>query len=127
MVKDGMAREELGHEFDDIPEQGFKLSVNDALSYIRLIDDDNKPDVIYLDPMYPEKKKSASVKKNMQLLQKLLGHDLDTGEVLNAALTKATKRVVVKRPKGAAVLNASRQPTLAYESKGTRYDTYIIS
>jgi len=127
LVKDGIARASLCDEFYDTLKQGFKLYVNDALSHINSIDDENKPDVIYLDPMYPDKKKSAAVKKNMQLLQKLLGHDLDTDNVLNAALKKASKRVVVKRPKGAAVLNASCKPSLTYESKGTRYDTYIIS
>jgi len=127
LVKDAIARASLCGEFDDILKQGFKLYVNDALSHINSISNEDKPDVIYLDPMYPDKKKSASVKKNMQLLQKLLGHDLDTDDVLNAALKKAGKRVVVKRPKGAPILNASCKPTLAYESKGTRYDTYIIS
>ena len=33
------------------------------------------PDVIYLDPMYPERKKSAKIKKEMQVLQNLVGHD----------------------------------------------------
>jgi len=126
LVKDAIARASLCSEFNDTLRQGFTLIVNDALSYINSISNEDKPDIIYLDPMYPDKKKSASVKKNMQLLQKLLGHDLDTGDVLNAALNKAGKRVVVKRPKGAPILNASCKPTLAYESKGTRYDTYII-
>ena len=127
LVKDGIARASLSEEFAGILQQGFKLHNSDALKFINAIEDEHKPDVIYLDPMYPEKKKSASVKKNMQILQKLLGHDMDTDEVLNAALEKAEKRVVVKRPKGAPVLNATRKPTLAYESKGTRYDTYVIS
>ena len=127
LVKDAIARASLCGEFYQIIDQGFKLYVDDALHYISTIDDNGKPDVIYLDPMYPDKKKSASVKKNMQLLQKLLGHDLDTDDVLSIALTKARKRVVVKRPKGAPSLTGSCQPTLAYESKGTRYDTYIIS
>ena len=127
LVKDAIARASLCGEFNDILKQGFKLIINDALSHINSISDEDKPDVIYLDPMYPDKKKSASVKKNMQLLQKLLGHDLDTDDVLNAALNKAGKRVVVKRPKGAPILNATCKPTLAYESKSTRYDTYIIT
>lgn len=126
LLADGIARASLNIEFDNIMQQGFTLHNQDALSYLDAIDDDHKPDVIYLDPMYPEKKKSASVKKNMQMLQKLLGHDLDADQLLDAALDKAQQRVVVKRPKGAPVLRASRQPTLAYESKSTRYDTYII-
>lgn len=126
LLADGIARASLNIEFADIMQQGFTLHNQDALSYLDAIDNDNKPDVIYLDPMYPEKKKSASVKKNMQMLQKLLGHDLDADQLLAAALGKAQQRVVVKRPKGAPQLQASRQPTLAYESKSTRYDTYII-
>jgi len=125
LVKDGIERASLNIEFTQIINNGFVLHHQDALTYIKAIEDD-KPDVIYLDPMYPEKKKSASVKKNMQLLQKLLGHDLDTDGVLTAALLKAGKRVVVKRPKGAPTLAIKKQPTLCYESKGTRYDVYII-
>ena len=126
LVKDGIERASLNIEFTDIIDNGFVLHNCDALEYIQAIDNDNKPDVIYLDPMYPEKKKSASVKKNMQMLQKLLGHDLDTDKVLDAALEKAGKRIVVKRPKGAPVLEAKKSPTLNYESKGTRYDVYVI-
>lgn len=126
LLEDGIKRASLNIDFADVIEQGFKLKNMDALSYIEKIDEDSQPDVIYLDPMYPEKKKSASVKKNMQMLQKLLGHDLDADEILEAALDKATQRVVVKRPKGAPQLKASRAPTLAYESKSTRYDTYVI-
>lgn len=126
LLADGIARASLNIEFAEIIQQGFELHNQDALSYLDEIDDENKPDVIYLDPMYPEKKKSASVKKNMQMLQTLLGHDLDANQLLDVALDKAQQRVVVKRPKGAPALRASRQPTLAYESKSTRYDTYII-
>ncbi len=127
LVKDAIQRASLNIEFTQIINQGFTLHNIDALQYIKSIENENKPDVIYLDPMYPEKKKSASVKKNMQILQRLLGHDLDTDAVLNAALEKAAKRVVVKRPKGAAELDVGRSPTIKYESKGTRYDVYIIS
>ena len=126
LVRDGIERASLNIEFAEILTQGFKLLQTDALKYIQAIDDEHKPDIIYLDPMYPERKKSASVKKNMQILQKLLGQDMDTTEVLNSALQKARKRVVVKRPKGAPTLDASRLPTLSYDSKATRYDVYVM-
>lgn len=126
LVRDGIERASLNIEFAEILTQGFKLIHSDALEYIQAIDDEHKPDIIYLDPMYPERKKSASVKKNMQILQKLLGQDMDTTEVLNSALQKACKRVVVKRPKGAPTLDASRLPTLSYDSKATRYDVYVM-
>jgi len=124
LVQDGIDRASLNIEFNTIIEQGFILHNQDADTYLQAIDTD-RPDVIYLDPMYPEKKKSASVKKGMQILQKLLGMDSDTDKVLEAALNKATERVVVKRPKGAPQLQSKHTPTLSYESKATRYDVYI--
>ncbi|MDH5258154.1 MAG: class I SAM-dependent methyltransferase [Gammaproteobacteria bacterium] len=84
----------------------------------------NPPDVVYLDPMYPERKKSAKVKKEMQTLQQLLGHHDDLGSLLDVALACAKNRVVVKRPKGASSLSA-RLPTHTVESKKTRYDVYM--
>ena len=135
LVRDAINRASLNAEFAEILQQGFELIQDDALQYLGKLDETGKPDVIYpdviypdviyLDPMYPEKKKSASVKKNMQMLQTLLGHDQDTGKVLDLALHHARQRVVVKRPKGAPVIKAERAPTLAYESKSTRYDVYI--
>ncbi|MDH3326906.1 MAG: class I SAM-dependent methyltransferase [Gammaproteobacteria bacterium] len=85
---------------------------------------ENPPDVVYLDPMYPERKKSAKVKKEMQALQQLLGHQDDIESLLAAALSCAKNRVVVKRPKGAAPLSA-KKPTHIVESKKTRYDVYM--
>lgn len=126
LVENGIYRASLNTEFDEIIKQGFVLHQCDAFDYINNIQEHERPDVIYLDPMYPERKKSASVKKNMQMLQKLLGKDLDTDAVLEAALNKARLRVVVKRPKGAPELSAEKKPNLSYESKTTRYDTYIV-
>lgn len=84
-------------------------------------------DVVYLDPMYPEKKKSALVKKDMQILQNLIGHSSEAKntELLTAALNFATQRVVVKRPKSANPL-IGPTPTMSLHSKKTRYDVYVI-
>ncbi len=125
LLNDGIERARLNIEFSATTANGFTLHNTNALQYIQGLTEEQCPDVIYLDPMYPEKKKSASVKKNMQILQKLLGHDMDTDELLQAALLKARKRVVVKRPKGANEIQAGQAPTLKYESKATRYDVYI--
>ena len=84
----------------------------------------NPPDVVYLDPMYPERKKTAKVKKEMQTLQQLLGHQENTDELLQAALSCALNRVVVKRPKGASPIS-SKSATHTVESKKTRYDVYM--
>jgi len=82
-------------------------------------------DVIYLDPMYPEKRKSAAVKKDMRALQMLVGSDQDSQELLKIALQEAKHRVVVKRPKQADPLDG-QQPNTAISSPNTRYDIYSI-
>lgn len=81
-------------------------------------------DVVYLDPMYPHKEKSALVKKEMQVFQKMIGFDLDADELLEHAFQVATKRVVVKRPKYAEPLN-KQQPSVTFDMKNNRFDVYI--
>lgn len=129
LIEDAIERAKDDEHFQNILKTGFSVISESSIDYLTQLKnraDDNCPDVIYLDPMYPERKKSASVKKNMQILQKLLGHDEDTQELLNIALKIAKKRVVVKRPKGAKNLT-NIKPTYLVESKTTRYDVYITS
>lgn len=81
-------------------------------------------DCIYLDPMFPPKrKKSAATNKKMQLLHALVGQDLDADELLNATLRSGVKRVVVKRPDYATPL--SGKPTQQFSSKLVHYDVYL--
>jgi 16S rRNA (guanine1516-N2)-methyltransferase len=84
-----------------------------------------KPDVVYLDPMFPHRKKSALVKKEMRLFQQLLGPDEDADALLAPALALAQKRVVVKRPAGAPYL-ANQKPALEMQGKANRFDIYLI-
>jgi 16S rRNA (guanine1516-N2)-methyltransferase len=80
-------------------------------------------DVVYLDPMFPARKKTARVKKEMWLFQHLVGEAEDAQLLLQQAITSATWRVVVKRPiranslPGAAVHHA-------LSGKTVRYDVY---
>lgn len=82
------------------------------------------PDVIYLDPMYPPRHKSALVKKDMQLLQKIVDKEDNASDLLEIALTYARQRVVVKRPHWAQTLN-NISPSLCINSKNTRFDVYL--
>lgn len=132
LINDAIQRAEEDEHFKSVLVKGFKVINQSSIDYLTEIANKSSinpeiicPDVVYLDPMYPDKKKSASVKKNMQILQKLLGKDEDTQKLLNAALKVAKKRVVVKRPKGAENLTELK-PTYTVESKKTRYDVYII-
>jgi len=81
-------------------------------------------EVIYLDPMFPERKKSALVKKEMRLFKRLVGDDADADGLLQSALEAPVKRVVVKRPKGAPHLN-DEAPHHQIQGKKFRFDVYL--
>lgn len=84
-------------------------------------------DVICLDPMFPQRSKSAAVKKEMALFQMLLGHSTDQQDadaLLHWALLQDTARVVVKRPARAPHL-AALQPSHCISGKSVRYDVYV--
>ena len=85
-----------------------------------------KPDVVYLDPMFPAKTKSALSGKESQLLQKICEFPSADEEVklLDTALSVAKKRVIVKRPLRAPPL-ASREPHHMIQGKTVRYDVYL--
>jgi len=83
-----------------------------------------QPDVIYLDPMYPHREKSAAVKKEMRVFQSLVGEDLDADNLLEPALALAKYRVVVKRPSYAPPLN-NKKPSTSIKMKKNRFDVYV--
>ena len=84
---------------------------------------DEAPQVIYLDPMFPHRDKSALVKKEMRLFRPLAGNDDDAPALLAAALALATHRVVVKRPRKAPAI-AGEKPGYVLEGKSSRFDIY---
>jgi 16S rRNA (guanine1516-N2)-methyltransferase len=83
-----------------------------------------RPDAIYLDPMFPPKRrKSAAVKKEMRLLRELVGDDTDAPELLEISRGIARDRVVVKRPDDAPPL--APDPDMSLTGKLVRYDVYL--
>lgn len=80
------------------------------------------PAVIYLDPMFPEREKSARVKKNRYLLQQLHGEEAQGENLLRLALT-LTRKVVVKRPQHAEPLDGLK-PSGSIRGKTARFDIY---
>lgn len=96
----------------------------DARDYLSELNPQQQPDVIYIDPMFPSRDKSALVKKDMQLLHQLAGKDTDSHQLLTTAQNTAKKRVVVKRPKSASFVG-EQKPATSIESKNTRYDIYL--
>lgn len=94
------------------------LPAQQALSTLAAVD------VVYLDPMFPERQKSALVKKEMRAFHDVVGEDPDADELLPAALALATKRVVVKRPSYAPAL-ADTAPSHQVKGKNNRFDVYV--
>lgn len=124
LLRDGMARAELDHEVGAIVRERMQLVTADAIAYLATLSEAQRPDVVYLDPMYPERHKSAAVKKEMRAFQLLLGGDEDEADLLAAALRYARKRVVVKRPRQAESI-AGPKPSLSMSGQSTRFDIYF--
>ena len=96
----------------------------DAREVLAHLQPDDAPDVVYLDPMYPPRKKaSALARKQMRILRLLAGDDEDAGDLLRLARQVARRRVVVKRQRHAPPL--ARDRVVTHGGKTTRYDVYL--
>ena len=120
LLYDGIERAKLNHEVADIA-NNMQLIHGSSLEDMDLA---NAPDVVYLDPMYPHREKSAAVKKEMRIFQSLVGEDLDADGLLEPALALAKYRVVVKRPSYAPPL-ANKKPSMSINMKKNRFDVYV--
>jgi 16S rRNA (guanine1516-N2)-methyltransferase len=105
--------------------QRMHLAQQDSRDYLQSLTVGNLPDVIYLDPMFPERHKTADVKKDMAAFHSLVGKDEDADALLPLALAHANYRVVVKRPRKAPLLN-NQAPSYQLEGKSSRYDIYTL-
>ena len=83
------------------------------------------PEVILIDTMYKERKKSALVKNDMRLVREVVGSDSDHVELINVALNNASKRVVIKQPRYAETLDNIKVCSHQILGKTIRYDVYI--
>ena len=126
LLNDGIARARSCGQGDiEQAAQRMHLRLEDAESYLGK--SETQADIIYLDPMFPERKKSAQVKKNMQLLHGLLGEAKQESSLLGPSLQRAKKRVVVKRPRIAAPLQGAKAPDYQLEGKANRFDVYLTA
>ncbi|MDD1627182.1 MAG: class I SAM-dependent methyltransferase [Methylococcaceae bacterium] len=104
--------------------QSPRLLIGNAIDLLAALE--SQPDCIYLDPMFPPKrKKSALPKKAMMVLRDLLGDDQDKEQLFAAALMATGKRVVVKSPDYAEPLGG--KPNESFHGKLLRYDVYFKS
>lgn len=98
----------------------------DARQYLSQLPEDQRPDVVYLDPMFDKPKKTAKSPKNMQLLQELLGESSvpELEKLFDTAFSVARERVVVKLPLKGRALKAS--PAHSFKGQSIRYDVYLV-
>ncbi|KTC84868.1 SAM-dependent methyltransferase [Legionella brunensis] len=99
-----------------------KLRHIDAFDFLQGLSEAEYPEVIYIDPMHPERQKAALVKKNMQVLQQLIARDDNVVELLQLAKARVKNRVVVKWPQH---LSAILKPSSTITGKTVRFDIYF--
>ena len=85
------------------------------------------PEVIMIDTMYKERKKTALVKNNMRLVKEIVGPDTDYIELLEVALNCAKNRVVLKQPRYAEPIKEITKCSHQILGKTIRYDVFMTS
>lgn len=85
---------------------------------------DFTPDIVVLDPMFPERKKSGLIRKKFQMLHQLESPCTEEKELLEAALSCHPRRIVVKRPLKGPCL-AGRKPSYSLKGRAIRYDCIV--
>ncbi len=118
-------KEGLSEEGESSDLQFLEIIHSDARCYLRkLYDRGEAPDVVFLDPMFPQKKRSSLSGKEMQLFHRLFSYEPKIErELLQTALEVVEDRVVVKRPsKAPPIMRGARHQ---YEGKSVRYDVYF--
>lgn len=98
------------------------ILATDAIEFLSTHED--RWDCVYLDPMFPPKRRSSTLaKRPMRLLRELVGDDSDRQRLFEAAGIAARKRVVVKRPDHSAPVFG--KPAEVLKGKLVCYDVYL--
>jgi len=124
LLEDGLRRAQQDEKIGVLIKEKLSLACGESRNELSKVP--FEPEVIYLDPMFPHKEKSALVKKEMRILQEVVGPNDDAEELLKVALNIATNRVVVKRPDHADFL-AEIKPTTSIKTKKHRFDIYLAN
>lgn len=125
LLADGLSRAADAQETAAIAAR-MELVIGDAVELLPELALKGKTEVIYLDPMYPERTKNALGKIEMRLLREVAGDDPDAPLLLATALLHARRRVVVKRPRLAPAIAGTR-PQVVITGRTSRYDIYLAS
>ena len=97
------------------------LMLGDSLSYLKSLKE--KPDIIFIDPMFGGRKKSLS-QKPLRVLKDLVGETQNKELLFKQALKKAKKKVVIKRHKLDQALSSNF--TASFKGHSTCYDIFQV-
>ena len=127
LLEDGLSRAVNKRNISEIAKR-MSLEHGDSLQYLDTLAQSSEaaPDVIYLDPMFPARQKSAAVKKKFQLLH-VLEKPCDEAEedaLVRAAFAAGPRKVVIKRPVKGGYL-AGIKPSYSISGKAVRYDVLV--
>ncbi len=125
LVEDGLARarQRTDPTLAEIVER-MSIVHDDAREVLAGLSENERPETVYIDPMYPASGKSALPQKDMRLCRKLVGDDVDAAELFEVARRVALRRVVVKRSPHAPSL--CEKPNIAFSGRKVRYDVYLV-
>lgn len=122
LLKDALQRARNDDVLGAVVER-MKLLCQDSIEGLRCLD--FTPDVVFLDPMFPSKQKSAKTNKKLQLFQKLESPCADEKALMDAALAANPRKIVVKRPLKGPYL-AGKKPSYSLQGKTIRYDCIVL-
>lgn len=129
LLSDSLERAKNDPELHEIAER-MEFHEGDSIAELKKLADRGPgelfPDIILLDPMFPERQKSALVKKKFQLLQRLESPCSDEAELLAAAEAVNPKKIIIKRPAKGPYL-AGEKPDYSLRGKAVRYDCLLQS
>lgn len=118
---------------DDALKRAADSDVSEIIARMSLLQGDAKdllpdlsPEVVLVDPMHPPRGKSALVKKEMRQIREIVGVDADAPALMQAALSAARNRVVLKWPQKADLMEGLPKPSHQITGKSTRYDVFLI-
>lgn len=123
LLNDTMART------NNLPNTEEYSILKDAVSRMKIFNEDSingmrkvpSPDIVFLDPMFPMRRKNSLVGKKLQVLQQLELPCNNEKELLDAAISLKPKRIIIKRPPKGPYL-AGVKPTFSLSGKSIRID-----
>lgn len=122
LLEDGLRRASADATLAGLMGDRLRVWVGDSRTRLRAIDP--PPDGVYVDPMFPPKRRASALpRKEIQVIRVLVGDDPDAADLCRVAREVASQRVVVKRPDHAEPL--AGPPDHVIESKLARFDVYV--